>query len=171
MDTPTGSSYGSDDGRVPAEAPGRGRHIASGRRGESDEGAVPRELAAPPVYPRAPPPAALRVARNFTAHAYERGGGSSSSRVPPAWPDTVVVADPYAYRPRVVITDSSSTEGPAEAPRRMADLDLMVQQVAPHPPPARELGGQRVGALDVVLIAFGVACVGVMGWIIWKFGR
>jgi len=53
----------------------------------------------------------------------------------------------------------------------MADLDLMVQQEAPRPPPARELGGHRVGALDVVLIAFGVAFVGVMGWIIWKFGR
>jgi len=171
MDTPTGSSYGSDDGRVPAEAPGGGRHIASGRRGEADEGAVPRELAAPHVYLRAPPPAALRGSRNVTAHAYERGRRGSSSRVPLAWPDTVVVADPYAYRPRVVITDTSSTEGPADAPRRMADLDLMVQQVAPRPPPARELGGQRVGALDVVLIAFGVACVGVMGWIIWKFGR
>jgi len=96
MDTPTASSYGSDDGRVPAEAPGRGRDIASGRRGESDEGAVPRELAAPPVYPRAPPPAAHGVARNFTAHADERGEGSSSSRVPPTWPDTVVVAGVWA---------------------------------------------------------------------------
>jgi len=47
----------------------------------------------------------------------------------------------------------------------MADLDLIVQQVAPHPPPARELSGQRVGALDVVLNALGVACVGVMEWI------
>jgi len=76
------------------------------------------------------------------------------------------VADPHAYRPRVVITDSSLTEGPEQAPRRMADLDLMVQQEAPRPPPAREIGGQRVGALDVVLIAFKVACVDVMGWII-----
>jgi len=107
MDTPTGSSYGSDAGRVPAEAPGRVRHIASGRRGESDAGAVPRELAATPVYPRAPPPAALLVARSVTTHACERGGGGSSSRVPPAWPDTVVVADLYAYRPRVFITHSS----------------------------------------------------------------
>jgi len=48
----------------------------------------------------------------------------------------------------------------------MADLDLMVQHEAPRPPPAREIGGQRIGALDVVLIAFGVACVDVMGWII-----
>jgi len=53
----------------------------------------------------------------------------------------------------------------------MADLYLMVQQVAPRPPQALELGGQRLGALEVVLIAFGVACVGVMGWIIWNFSR
>jgi len=75
MDTPTGGSFGFEHGRVPAQATGRERYIASGRRGESDKGVVPRELAATRLFPCAPPPAALRGARNVTAHAYERGGG------------------------------------------------------------------------------------------------
>jgi len=70
MKSPTGGSYGCGDGRVPAEATGRQRHIASGRRSESHEGVFPRELAAPPVLPRAPrrPPRSVARASSRLMH-------------------------------------------------------------------------------------------------------